>query len=352
MKLAIACHDRETQHALRQILAAEPGTQILWTALSTQQVLDKCRANLPDLLLLDIRLGNDSAAALTRELMPHFRQSGCSILLLNDRAASHHAEIFEALGNGAADAAVIPARPMWDDPSAWHDLRTRISTLQILAEHARKHHSGSLASGSTTAAVPVIPPVVVMGASTGGPKALAAVLSRLPADLPAIVLVVQHLDAHFTEGLAHWLDDCCPLPVAALTQVSPLEPGRVWIAARPEHLIVDRSLMLNWTTAPPERVCCPAIDVLFESVASRPQLSGLGVLLTGMGRDGAAGLLALRQAGFHTIAQDEATSVVYGMPKAAAELAAAHEILPLEAIGPRIAARLRHSSLTPKQYYP
>jgi len=164
-------------------------------------------------------------------------------------------------------------------------------------------------------------------------KALATVLSRLPADFPAAVVIVQHLDVHFTEGLATSLDECTPLPVAPLTGTAALRPGQVWVAAKAEHLIVNAAHELVWTDRWPDRVCRPSIDVFFDSLAEHAGLGGCGVLLTGMGRDGAAGLLALRQAGFHTAAQDAESSVVYGMPKAAAELDAAEAILPIDAIG-------------------
>jgi two-component system response regulator WspF len=181
-----------------------------------------------------------------------------------------------------------------------------------------------------------LPSVVAIGSSTGGPKALATVLSRLPADFPATVVIVQHLDFHFIEGLAEWLDQSTPLPVAALTRETVLQPGKIWLAGRPEHVIVNQARSLGWTQEWPELISRPSIDVLFKSLAQHPSIRGCGVLLTGMGRDGAAGLLALRKSGFHTIAQDQASCVVYGMPKAAAELGAAAAVLPLADIGDAI----------------
>jgi two-component system response regulator WspF len=186
----------------------------------------------------------------------------------------------------------------------------------------------------------VLPPVVAIGSSTGGPKALATVLSRLPADFPATVVIVQHLDFHFIEGLAEWLNHSTPLPVAALTRETMLQPGKIWLAGRAEHVIINHARDLDWTQEWPELISRPSIDVFFKSLAQHPSIRGCGVLLTGMGRDGAAGLLALRKAGFHTIAQDEASCVVYGMPKAAAELGAAAAVLPLADIGDAIVERI------------
>jgi chemotaxis response regulator CheB len=182
--------------------------------------------------------------------------------------------------------------------------------------------------------------LVVIGASTGGPRALATVLGGLPAALPAAVAVVQHIDAAFAAGLAQWLAGHTPLSVAALVARQPLRAGHVWLAAGAEHLVVRDDLHLGLATEPKDCLHRPSIDVFFESVARRVPAGGCGVLLTGMGRDGARGLLALRRAGFHTIAQDEATSVVWGMPRAAAERGAANEVLPLSSIAARIAAHV------------
>jgi chemotaxis response regulator CheB len=177
--------------------------------------------------------------------------------------------------------------------------------------------------------------VVAIGASTGGPQALAEILSRLPAHFPAIVLVVQHVDEQFTPGLAAWLQHHSKIPVSIARHGQLLSPDGVWLAGTKDNLIYQNGAAL-YRAAPEDAVHSPSIDALFFSLAQPHSAPRVGVLLTGMGRDGAAGLLAMRKSGAHTIAQDAATSVVYGMPKAAAELDAAAEILPLAAIAPRL----------------
>jgi two-component system response regulator WspF len=278
---------------------------------------------------------------LTRRLM---EASPCSILLLNQGCDPCYSRVFEALGQGAADAAILPPATDWEHAGAWDDLLNRFNTLSTLIGHDRG--VGELNRSGPDADPLMPPPVIAIGSSTGGPKALAAVLSGLPANLPAAVVIVQHLDVHFTEGLAEWLDQATPLRVSALTKEARLQAGQVWVAARPEHLIVMPNLNLGWTPEWPDLICRPSIDVFFKSLARYPVLKGCGVLLTGMGRDGAAGLLALRQAGFRTVAQDEATSVVYGMPKAAAELNAAEVVLPLEMIATHLLGLLNNSLKT------
>ena len=169
--------------------------------------------------------------------------------------------------------------------------------------------------------------VLAVGASTGGPPAVAALLRGL-AGLPVPVLLVQHMAADFVPALARWLDDTCPLPVAVAVDGEALRPGHVHLAPGGRHLHLlpgGRVALLD----EPAGLHVPSVDELFSSVAACRDVGGIGVLLTGMGSDGARGLLALRRAGGRTLAQDEATSTVYGMPRAAVELGAAERVVPL-----------------------
>jgi two-component system response regulator WspF len=167
------------------------------------------------------------------------------------------------------------------------------------------------------------------------------VLSAFRADFPAAVLIVQHIAAEFTPGLVHQLGQRCALPVRCARDGDHPAPGTVLVAASDDHLEVSPERYLRYTPFPKGYPFRPSIDVLFSSCASRWPQPGVGVLLTGMQTDGAEGLLRLKFAGWHTIAQDEGTCVVYGMPKAAAELGAASEVVPLPQIGPAVAAHVR-----------
>lgn len=185
-------------------------------------------------------------------------------------------------------------------------------------------------AGLTAPARPV--DLLAVGASTGGPQALARLLAGLPAGTRAAVLVVQHMADGFIEGLAEWLDGICPLPVAVAADGSRLRPGSVSVVPSGVNLVVGPALRVRTETPPATQFHVPGIDAAFGSVAATVGARAAGVLLTGMGRDGAAGLRRMRDRGAVTIAQDEASSVVYGMPAAAMELAAATVQLTLATI--------------------
>jgi len=175
--------------------------------------------------------------------------------------------------------------------------------------------------------------VLAIGASTGGPQALATLLGELPADLPTAVVVVQHMAEGFIEGLASWLDGLCPLPVAVGEHGRRLQPGTVTVAPSGLNLIVHRELRVTTEPPPRSQYHVPGIDMTFNSIADGFGASALGVLLTGMGRDGAVGLKRMRDRGAFTIAQDEATCAVYGMPAAAMAVGGVARQLPLAEIG-------------------
>jgi len=178
--------------------------------------------------------------------------------------------------------------------------------------------------------------MIGIGASTGGPQALATVLGELPEDLGAAVVVVQHMADGFIEGLAHWLDGLCALPVSVASAGRRLAPGTVSIAPSGANLIVHESLRVTMAEPPKTQYHVPGIDETLSSIAAAVGPYAVGVLLTGMGRDGAVGLKRMRERGGLTIAQDEATSAVYGMPAAAVAIGAAELQLPIGEVGPAL----------------
>jgi len=193
--------------------------------------------------------------------------------------------------------------------------------------------------------------IIAIGASAGGPHALAEILSALPARLGAAVIIVQHVNREFSAGLAGWLNTQTDLPVCIAKENTRPEMGRVYVACTDEHLILNRDFTFSYVPGPRETPYRPSIDVFFRSLAlcyakASKCRDCMAILLTGMGKDGAMGLLELRQKGCHTIAQDEQSSAIYGMPKAARDLGAAKEILPLHQIAPAILKYLHIYTIT------
>lgn len=183
--------------------------------------------------------------------------------------------------------------------------------------------------------------LVAIGASAGGPAAVATVLSGLPKEFPGAVVVIQHVDAHMAQGMAEWLANQSPLPVRIAAEGDRPVLGSVLIAATSDHLVLKSAERLGYSPEPRDYVYRPSVDAFFQSASRLWRGDVVGVLLTGMGRDGALGLKALRDQGRHTIAQDEESSAVYGMPKAAARINAAVDILPLARIAPRLVTLVR-----------
>jgi two-component system chemotaxis response regulator CheB len=277
----------------------------------------------------------------------------------------------EALAAGAVD---VLAKPGPKDTGTLDEyaetVRRRlrmVSRIRVITHpRGRLRGNGSLPEARSLAAVGgrrplAAPPVIeelpardgvkllVIGASTGGPHALLAVLSALPADLAQAVLVVQHMAEGFIAGLASWLDQLVALPVTVGESGRRLEPGTVTIAPSGGNLLVqDDRLRVLVTPPEPGQFHVPGIDATMHSVANALGPDAVGVLLTGMGRDGAAGLLAMRGRGAFTIGQDEATCAVYGMPAAAAALGAIDRVLPIEGIGPALRDVLKPASKAPQ----
>jgi two-component system chemotaxis response regulator CheB len=178
--------------------------------------------------------------------------------------------------------------------------------------------------------------LVAFGASTGGPPALQTVLRGFQGPLPVPVVVVQHISKGFVGGMAKWLSDTTGLKILVADKNIAMEPGAVYLASDGKHLTVLPELQINLKATPPMDGHLPSATALFESVARYYGPASLAALLTGMGRDGARGLKSVRDSGGHTIAQDEASCVVFGMPKEAIALGGAREVLPIDQIGGRI----------------
>jgi len=210
-----------------------------------------------------------------------------------------------------------------------------------VAKKMRTAHGGTPTPVPDVMQSPTMPPVVAIGASTGGPQAVAEVLAEFPAGFIGAVLIVQHMNADFTPGLAEWMMQKSKFPVRLALPGETPQPGMALVAGRDEHLVMRQDGTLAYTAYPMETPFRPNVDVLFQSLANNAPRPGVGIVLTGMGRDGANGLLSLRKAGWATYAQEPSTCVVGGMPEAAVKLGGAGQVLPPGQIGRSVRALVR-----------
>lgn len=276
----------------------------------------------PGAVILDLHLPDGQSRYVIEQIMA---RSPTPILALSAPADDRRApSAVDALVAGALEA--LPRPPRWT-PELGADLRRtvrRISKVTVI-----RHPRGSRVIAPRDAEPPSgRRPVVAVAASTGGPNALAVLLSGL-AGLGAPVLVVQHLHPDFVAGLVEWMSRVCPLPVETARHRQSARPGRVYFAPGERHLHYCANGRLELAAAP-ATVHRPSADELFRTVAAGAGSGGIGVLLTGMGEDGAAGLLAMHRRGAATLAQDEASSAVFGMPQAARRLGGVSALLPLD----------------------
>lgn len=331
MRIAIVNDMALIVEFLRKIVMNAEGHEIAWVARNGVEAVKKCTADIPDLVLMDLIMPVMDGVEATRQIMS---KSPCPILVVTAAMDGNAAKVFEAMGFGALDATNIPS--MGNDPASKQGVDALLKKIEMIGKLNRQSSISPLRSASRPPLSNNVPPLIVIGSSTGGPRALAEVLSGLPAELRAGIVIAQHVDSEFSGGLADWLNAQTDLKVRLVTEGRRPAFGSVFLAGSSDHLIFTRDLAFLYTKEPANIPFRPSVDVFFKSVAQVWPSKGIGVLLTGMGRDGAEGLAALRRSGWYTIAQDEATSVIYGMPKAAKELDAAADILPIGEVGPAI----------------
>lgn len=324
--------------ALRRALAARPEHQVIWIAHDGAEAVRHCARDLPDLVLMDLIMPGMDGVEATRQIMTN---TPCAVLIVTVSVDSHTAGVFEAMGHGALDAVDTPALRASDAPAGTAAFLKKIDMVAKLVGTRRFIPSADVFG--ETWVIKRRNRLVAVGASAGGPAAIATFLSGLPADFPAAIIIVQHVDERFAGGMAAWLSRTSPLPVRVAEEGDRPLTGTVLLAATNDHLKLKAPDRVGYTPEPRDYAYRPSIDVFFESVSATWPGEAVGILLTGMGRDGARGLKALRSHGHYTIAQDHATSAVYGMPKAAAAIGAAVDILPIERIAPRLIDIFQHT---------
>lgn len=328
-------------------LTAQADLEVVGSAATGRIALEKMVQLNPNLVILDIEMPDmDGLTALT-----HLRSSHpqTPVIMFSSLTELGAAATLEALSRGASDFFAKPGGPGGLEASRQIIRTELIPSIRALC--ARKQPLPPIRVKTPAPPAPPRPPaatpridVLAIGASTGGPNALAEIFTLLPPGLPVPIVVVQHMPPMFTQMLAERLSKNSQIPTVEAISDTELEPGKAWIAPGNSHLILVREgarVRTKLNQEPPENACRPAVDPLFRSVASIYGRNCLAVVLTGMGQDGLRGCEAIRAAGGQILAQDEATSVVWGMPGFVARAGLADRVLPLPMLAGEIIRRIR-----------
>lgn len=336
MRVGIVNDLKLAQLALRRLVEMAEDAEVAWIAENGQEAIDRCAADVPDLILMDLIMPEVDGVEATRVIM---KQSPCPILVVTATVEGNLTKVYNAMSAGALDAVSGPTFAADGSLENTDRVLKKMRTMRRLAQPIEG--LDKLAKHRSSAGFP--PPdqpaerLLVVGASTGGPQAIADLINGLPEDFRPPVIVVQHLDKAFVPGFVSWLAGQTGWPAACVEVGDKPKPGEILVAASRDHLVMSLGRSLRYDEEPADLAYRPSVDAFFMSLKRNWPTPGIAVLLTGMGQDGAKGMKGLKENGWTTIAQDEATSVVWGMPRAAKEMDAATRVLPLGEMGPWIA---------------
>lgn len=333
------------------LLNADPGFEVVGVAGDGVEAIAQTRRLQPDVITMDLHLPNINGVEATRTIME--TQPTPIVVVSNSSVRDEIAGSFEILEAGALAMVNKPAG-IADETS-----RRLLETVRLMAEVkvVRRWPRAPRQARAQAAAVAEIRPaapirLVAMGASTGGPMVLKTILGRLTRDFPVPVAITQHISPGFCEGFAQWLGSVSGFPTVLAAHGETLKPGRAYVAPDGAHLCIEiqrGSCRAVSNMDPPEGGHRPAVSYLFRSVARNLRSSAIGVLLTGMGRDGAVELKLMREAGATTIAQSPETAVVPGMPGEAIDIGAATHVLPPECIADMLKRLVTQAAAPPRE---
>lgn len=327
---------------LQRLLASSPEVKVVGTARNGKDALELIPKVQPAVICTDLHMKEMDGLEFTKQVMANNPRP---ILVISTSVQKEDTKtIFQLLEAGAVDVFPKPSTGLPSDyERAKRELISKIKVLSGVRVFTRRQQQNGSLRGEVP---PTLDPLrqilnittpirmVTIGASTGGPQALRTILAQLPVNFPVAVICTQHISEGFLQGLVDWLDSECQLKVK-IAQVGELPlPGTIYFAPDRNHLELDPQGRFTYSTSPPVDGHRPSVTVTFKSVANFYGRATAGILLTGMGRDGAAGMHTIAQAGGITIAQDEKSCVVFGMPKEAIALGAVRHILPIQEIAP------------------
>lgn len=333
--------------AISRMISSESGLEVAATACDGSEALDKIASLDPDVVTLDVEMPGLNGLQTLRYIMQRFPRPVIMVSSVTERDAEN---TFNALSAGAFD--YVPKQLSPTSLDILHirsDLVTKIRAAAqsrmpppacVLDRKPPQHSSSETALETLDRPFPSTAAIVALGVSTGGPKALQEILPLFPSDLPVPLLIVQHMPPGFTAPFAQRLNNLCAVTVREATHGESIQPGVVYLAPSGKHMSVNRvsasRTVICLDAQPEDSLHIPSVDVLMNSVAAAFKELALGVIMTGMGSDGAAGMQSIHRQGGHTIGQDEATCTVYGMPRACAELGILTRVVPLSQIPDQI----------------
>lgn len=332
MKIAIVNDMKIAVTALQKALS-HSDHEVVWIAINGEEAVEKCQIITPDLVLMDLLMPVMDGVEATRQIM---EKSPCPILVVTSSVEENADKVFRAMGAGALDAINTPLIEEANNVAGSSALLEKIRIISLLSKTPDTIKSNINTAEESRVDLNKTANLVVIGASSGGPQALKTILEKLPENFPVPIVVIQHVDENFAPELAAWLNTLSPLNVRIAKDNESLKKGNVYIAGKNDHLTVNSLLRTKYTSLPDDLAYKPSVNVFFNSIANNWKGKAIGILLTGMGNDGAEGLLRMKQRGDYTITQDQESSAVYGMPKAAINMNAARAIIPLDNIAQHI----------------
>ncbi|MDB5529327.1 MAG: chemotaxis response regulator protein-glutamate methylesterase [Devosia sp.] len=359
IRVLIVDDSASVRMTLSEIIGSDPELEVMATAADPYVAVERIRQEVPDVMFLDIELPRMDGLTFLRKIMS---QRPIPVVICSSLAEAGSDTLMQALEAGAVD---VVTKPRVDTAEFLKESRMRICDAAKAAAHAKFRgvhkpaprltveaklnadaiippHSEARAA-SQRAKMPVTEPIICIGASTGGTEALREVLEALPATTPGII-IVQHMPEKFTNAFARRLNGICAMEIKEAEDGDVVQAGRVLIAPGNLHMALHRAgsrYTVNVIEGPHVSRHRPSVDVMFRSASQAAGKNAMGIILTGMGDDGARGLLEMRQAGSYTVAQDEESSVVFGMPKEAIQRGAATKVVALNRVANEINTYVR-----------
>lgn len=345
IRVVIADDSQMVRELLRDILARDPEIQVVGEAKNGQEAVTLARSLRPDLITMDLNMPVMDGLSAIEELM-HTR--GLPILVVSDRSDAQTA--YHALEVGALELIAKPSTSEEDAERFTQRVRLLAGVAVITRLRRRPLPPPAIMHTENTRKVArAFQRVVAITCSTGGPQALLQLLRPLPVNFPAPILIAQHISDGFIEGMAKWLSSLCAMPVTVAAEGELLRAGHIYLSPSERDLSVTPNHRLQLLTREQGVVYRPSGDVMLKSVATVYSADAIGVILTGMGRDGVNGMRTIYQAGGTTLAQDEASSVIYGMNQEAVKAGVIQHVLPLEKLPARL---LRETGFTTHLWEP